>query len=202
MPPTRAAGSVFWLELPPGEVASPAPPLQASPAPAPRLPSLSPGQRFLLVDDSAMNHDVIGAFLRAAGHAVVLADSGAEAVRLAAEQQFDLILMDLRMPELDGQQATQRIRALPAPHGKVPILALTACAFRDQVEQCRQAGMDGHIAKPVDYAMLMAAVAAAITAPASRWTADPAASPEIAPAAEPRRAPGSTASHSMRRWRS
>jgi DNA-binding response OmpR family regulator len=93
--------------------------------------------------------------------------------------------MDLRMPELDGLQATQRIRALPALHGGVPILALTACTFREQIEQCRQAGMDGHIAKPVDYATLIAAVAAAITAPAARWTADPATSPETTPAAEP-----------------
>ncbi len=185
--PNPGGGSIFWLELPPGEVALPQPPFQASPAPPPRLPatppwspppSLLPGHRVLLVDDNPMNHDVIGAFLRAAGHTVVLADNGEQAVRLADEQTFDLILMDLRMPDLDGLQATQRIRALPALHGKVPILALTACTFRDQVEQCRQAGMDGHIAKPVDYATLMAAVAAAITAPASRWTGDPDASPE------------------------
>ena len=184
-------GSIFWLELPPGELASPALPVQASPAPSswsppPSLsPSLFPGHRVLLVDDNAMNHDVIGAFLRAAGHAVVLADSGAEAVRLAAEQEFDLILMDLRMPEIDGLQATRSIRALPALHGKVPILALTACTFRDQVEQCRHAGMDGHIARPVDYATLTAAVAAAIAVPASGWTADPAASLETELVAEP-----------------
>jgi CheY-like chemotaxis protein len=76
-------------------------------------------------------------------------------VRLAAAQTVDVILMDVRMPEMDGLEATRRIRALPAPYGRVPILALTAYTFHDQVAQCHNAGMNGHIAKPVDYPTLL-----------------------------------------------
>jgi signal transduction histidine kinase len=148
-------GSLFWLELPAGD-ATLVPVKQPEPAAAIAMPVR---KHILLVDDIAMNRDIIGTFLCAAGHTVVLADSGYAAVRLASEQTFDLILMDVRMPEMDGLEATRLIRALPPPYGGVPILALTAHAFDDQVAQCKVAGMDGHIAKPVDYATLAAAVA-------------------------------------------
>ena len=127
------------------------------------------GRRVLLVDDMAMNRDIIGAFLDADGHTVSLAEGGQAAVRLAAGQVFDLILMDVRMPEMDGLAATRLIRALPAPHGSVPILALTACAFREQVEQCRLAGMDGHIAKPVDFATLARVIGETMAGVPRRW---------------------------------
>ena len=149
-------GSVFWFELPTAEPASP---------PRPELvkAASSPSQRhILLVDDIKINRDIIGAFLDAAGHAVTLAEGGQEAIRLAAEQKFDLILMDVRMPEMDGLEATRRIRTLPAPHGQVPILALTAYTFPDQVAQCRDAGMDGHLPKPIDYETLIHAIDDAI----------------------------------------
>ena len=165
-------GSVFWLELPPSAECcrrhhrqTRSPPL-ASVAPA--GPPLS-GKRILLVDDIAMNRDVIGSFLRAAGHVAVLAESGPEAIRLASEQTFDLILMDVRMPGMDGLEATRRIRALPAPHGHVLILALTAYTFPEQIEQSRDAGMDGHIAKPVNYANLTGTITATVAGTRPRW---------------------------------
>jgi signal transduction histidine kinase len=144
-------GSVFWLELPPGDAA-----LMPAPQPAP-VPINRPlvGKHVLLVDDIAMNRDVIGTFLCAAGHTVIVADCGPDAIRLAREQVFDLILMDVRMPEMDGLEATRLIRALPPPHGKVPILALSAYAYGDQAAQCQAAGMDGHIEKPADYGTLI-----------------------------------------------
>jgi CheY-like chemotaxis protein len=149
-------GSIFWVELPRNEHASPAPADEVTRA------SSRPGSRVLLVDDFAMNRDVIGAFLRNAGHDVRLAESGHDGVRLAAEQDFDLILMDIRMPEMDGLEATRRIRALPDPNGQVPILALTACCLPEQILECQAAGMDGHVAKPVEHATLMQAVGGAI----------------------------------------
>jgi signal transduction histidine kinase len=159
-------GSIFWLELPAGQpaLAPVANPAVEAPAPS--------GSRILLVDDIGMNRDVIGAFLRAAGHDVELAENGYDAVRLASERMFDLILMDVRMPEMDGLEATRQIRALLAPHGRVPILALTAYFFPDQVVQCREAGMDGHVAKPVDYATLMRAVEDAIARRPQSWSSD------------------------------
>jgi signal transduction histidine kinase/HPt (histidine-containing phosphotransfer) domain-containing protein len=173
-------GSVFWLELPPATIAAAPPP--AAPQAAPPEPT---GKRILLADDIAMNRDVIGAFLRAAGHEVVAVDSGQEAVRLAADQIFNVILMDLRMPGMDGLEATRRIRALPAPRGWTPVLALTAYTFPEQVAECREAGMDGHIAKPVEYATLVRAIADAIAGVSSGWTshspAPPPAEAETAP---------------------
>jgi signal transduction histidine kinase len=161
-------GSVFWLELPPAEVAS-----AAATVPMVPIRSLPPsGQRVLLVDDIDMNRDVIGAFLQAAGHEVLLASDGKEALRLAFEQTLDLILMDVRMPEMDGLETTRRVRALPGRAGRVPIVALTAYSFPDQVAQCREAGMDGHVTKPVDYALLMHAIADAIAGVPASWTID------------------------------
>jgi signal transduction histidine kinase len=148
--PRPEGGSLFWLELPSGQIVR-------QPPPDPAVPAAAAG-RILLVDDVAMNRDVIGAFMRAAGYEAVLAEDGASAVRMAAEQSFDLILMDVRMPEMDGLEATRRIRTLPAPRGRVPILGLSAYALLDQVAECRAAGMDGHLAKPVDYAILASTI--------------------------------------------
>ena len=126
---------------------------------------------ILLVDDIEMNRDMISGMLRAAGHDVALAASGQEAVRLASEQAYDLILMDVRMPGMDGLEATRRIRSLPGPRSQVPILALTAYVLPVKIAQCRDAGMDGYVAKPVEYATLASAMSEAMagrrrTAPA------------------------------------
>jgi CheY-like chemotaxis protein len=109
----------------------------------------------LLVDDIKINVDIIGGFLAAAGRSVTVAENGETAVRLAAERDFDLILMDVRMADMDGLEATRLIRALPGAHGAVPILALTAYTSPEQVAQCLDAGMDGHVPKPLDYETLI-----------------------------------------------
>jgi HPt (histidine-containing phosphotransfer) domain-containing protein len=95
-----------------------------------------------------------------------------------------VILMDLRMPGMDGLEATRRIRAMPAPRGWTPILALTAYTFPEQVAECREAGMDGHIAKPVEYATLVRAIDEAIAGVSSSWKSHSPAPPpvEVAPA--------------------
>ncbi len=128
------------------------------------------GRKLLLVDDVAMNRDVLGAFLRAAGYVVIATDGGRQAIRLASEHLFDLILMDVRMPDTDGLEATRHIRALPAPYGSVPVLALTSYGYTEQVAQCRLAGMNGHVSKPVDDRTLVAAVDDLIAGPVSTVT--------------------------------
>jgi CheY-like chemotaxis protein/HPt (histidine-containing phosphotransfer) domain-containing protein len=146
-------GSVFWLELPLGESVA-----IASLTAEPLRQAAWPRRRVLVVDDDALNRDIVTSFLRAAGHEVVCLDNGAAAVASAGSERFDVILMDVRMPGMDGLEATRRIRALPAPHGRVPVVAVTAQVFAEQIEICRQAGMNTHVAKPFRQLELLATV--------------------------------------------
>jgi light-regulated signal transduction histidine kinase (bacteriophytochrome)/CheY-like chemotaxis protein/HPt (histidine-containing phosphotransfer) domain-containing protein len=152
--PGEGGGSVFWLELPHGH--APAPPASQAAVPAETPPATK--LHVLVVDDVAINRDIAESFLRAAGHDVTPARGGAEAVAAAAAQDFDVVLMDVRMPGMDGLEATRRIRALGGTRGAVPVIALTAQAFADQVEECRKAGMQDHLPKPFSPDMLMNAV--------------------------------------------
>jgi PAS domain S-box-containing protein len=153
-----AGGSVFWLELPLDTPESSDPDLALVPDADPVVLPL----RILVVDDVLMNRDIAEAFLRSAGHQVTSTDEGAEAVALATRGDFDVIVMDVRMPGMDGLEATRRIRSLDGARGQVPIVALTAHAFSEQIKQCQDAGMDGHLAKPFDMAALLSAVGRAV----------------------------------------
>ena len=110
-----------------------------------------------------MNRDIAGSFLRRAGYIVTCAEDGAEAVAAVASGDFDVVLMDVTMPGMDGLEATRRIRRLPGARGQIVILAVTAQAFTEQVAACRAAGMDMHLPKPFDPDALLAAVTHAIT---------------------------------------
>jgi PAS domain S-box-containing protein len=160
-----SCGSVFWLELP---FPAPNPALLPPTIPASDEPdtavAMPSGLRVLVVDDTGMNRDIAASFIRAAGHEVECADGGAEAIAAVAATDFDIVLMDVVMPEMDGLEATRRIRALQAARGRVPIVALTAHAFTAQIEECRQAGMDGHLAKPFTMASLVAALGLGLAA--------------------------------------
>ena len=121
------------------------------------------GKRLLLVDDIEVNREIAKMLLMGAGFVVDTAVNGQEAVDkvTAAEVGFyDAVLMDIQMPVMDGYEATRAIRALPDKKlAAVPILAMTANAFSDDVRAAREAGMDGHIAKPIDIPKMMAALA-------------------------------------------
>jgi CheY-like chemotaxis protein len=94
------------------------------------------------------------------GHEVLFAEDGAEAVRLVGEERLDLVLMDVRMPVLDGVEATRRIRAMSAPAASVPILGLTANIMEDEHRRYVSAGMDMVLTKPVVWPDLFAVIAA------------------------------------------
>jgi len=114
---------------------------------------------ILLVEDNPINQQVAECFLVKDGHRVTVAADGAEAVELVRTGGFDLVLMDVQMPRVDGLEATRRIRALDVPEARVPIIALTANAMRGDAERCREAGMDDYVAKPIDPARLAATIA-------------------------------------------
>jgi PAS domain S-box-containing protein len=115
--------------------------------------------RVLVVDDLAVNRELVRAILEATGHCVAEASSGAEAVEMALGAPYDLILMDLQMPGMDGFSAARAIRALAAVNRMTPIIALSANVLPEHVEACGAAGMNDHIAKPVSPAELIGAVA-------------------------------------------
>jgi CheY-like chemotaxis protein len=107
------------------------------------------GSRVLLVEDNPINQEVALSLLREVGMQADLAGDGQEALDLARESHYDLILMDMQMPVMDGLEATRLIRALPG-YAATPILALTANAFGDDREKCLAVGMNDHISKPVN----------------------------------------------------
>ena len=112
---------------------------------------------LLLVEDNPVNQDVAHDLLKNAGFAVDTAADGVEAVAMAGARKYDLILMDVQMPRMDGLTATRQIRRLPG-YAAVPILAMTANAFSADRQNCADAGMNDHIVKPVDPARLYAVI--------------------------------------------
>ena len=119
-----------------------------------------PHIRVLVVDDHPVNREVAGLMLAAAGCEVSACEDGASAVEAARAHPFDLILMDVHMPGMDGLDAARAIRALPGPASRTPILALTADTAAGDVGKCLEAGMDGHLSKPIRRQLLLDAVAA------------------------------------------
>ncbi len=148
-------GSRFWfrLDLPATEA-----PVAVTQNVA--VPTVLRPLTVLLAEDNAINQMVARGFLQRAGHRVVIANNGAEAVELiAAGGSFDLVLMDMQMPEMDGLEATRAIRAMGGKAEGMPIIALTANALQSDEERCRAAGMNDYVAKPIDPDRLNAAMA-------------------------------------------
>jgi signal transduction histidine kinase/CheY-like chemotaxis protein len=171
----RMGGSI-WLESQPGEgstfhftvtlpVAQPSLSKRqdrpASEEETPAEPALAPKRalRVLLAEDTPANQKLVRYVLDKRGHTVVVSQNGQEALERLAAEDFDLVLMDIQMPEMDGFQATAAIRALSdLRKARLPIIAMTAHAIKGDAERCLAAGMDAYLSKPVNGHELIALV--------------------------------------------
>ena len=161
------SGSRFWFVVPLKAVEEPAREVEETDSEGATAAKPGSGRRVLVVDDVSLNLTVATAMLVKAGYTVDHATHGAEAVAAVVARDYDVVLMDLQMPVMDGLEATQAIRTLSEPKRRVPILAMTAAALPGELERCRQAGMDDHLTKPLSREQLLFKV--------SQWTAQPVA---------------------------
>lgn len=116
------------------------------------------GQRLLLAEDSPTNKMLATAILREAGYQVTAVSNGRELLEALRAATYDLVIMDIFMPEMDGIEATETIRALPGQIGKVPIIAMTAYSLDSDKESCLKAGMNDYISKPIQKQEMLSTV--------------------------------------------
>ena len=157
-------GSVFtlslktpWSALSAAHVTAPAPSEDVHRAPAPLDPApASEPLRVLVAEDHPVNRKVVGLLLQSMGHQVSFAEDGQQALTQASQSDFDLVLMDIHMPVMDGLSSARHIRALPGERGQVPIVALTADVMNDAADQAMAAGMNAFLSKPLQKTQLQA----------------------------------------------
>ena len=164
---------------------------QDSGAKAGSAPEKAPRCRVLVAEDNPVNQQVTLALLRRAGHVADVVSNGEEAVDAVAALPYDLVLMDVQMPVMDGLTATRAIRRLGGPVGRIPIVAMTANAMEGDEEACLSAGMNDYLPKPVTPELLLHAVAL--------WGAAPPAAAQAVSAAPP---PAAINSNALRELRS
>jgi two-component system, sensor histidine kinase len=137
--------------------------LPAAEAPAELQAPQAVEARVLVVDDHAINRQAIALVLAPLGIVPEAASSAEEGLVRLALERFDLVLMDVYMPDMDGREATRRLRATPGPNQNTHVVAITASATKRDWEACLAAGMNGHVAKPIEPSQLYAALEAALT---------------------------------------
>jgi CheY-like chemotaxis protein len=162
---TPDKGSIFRLRF----VVRPAAPVVLRDAPAP-LGEATPqirGRRILLTDDHAVNRKVVQMFLKPFGIEIVEARDGSEALDRLSAEAFDLVLMDIHMPNMDGREAVKLIRSSNQPWADIPVVALTADAMPGDHERYMAMGMNAYVAKPIDQRELFTAISNALSAHAA-----------------------------------
>ena len=160
---TLGRGSTFWFEiaLPAGT--------QAAAGEAAKLPDQQiyaraaatgnePDSRALVAEDNAINRKLVVAYLEKMGLRADTVENGRQAVDAVRSRWYDIVLMDVQMPEMDGFEAAKEIRRLPGERGQVPIIAITAFTSSEDIERCIAAGMNDFVSKPIDRAQLRDAV--------------------------------------------
>ncbi len=152
-------GSTFRFDLPLGAPADLAPPPERMPAPDADAPQES--RRILVAEDDRLNQEVMRRILDGLGHEVAVASNGFEALERLEREPFDLVLMDVMMPGLDGVAATRRLRASGHGQADIPVIACSAHVSPEAEARYREIGMTTFLPKPVDRARLVAAIAAA-----------------------------------------
>jgi two-component system sensor histidine kinase RpfC len=171
------AGEPLPRETMPSASPAAAPPASSLPAPARKL-------KILLAEDNSANRKILRRILELAGHQVTVANDGEAALAVLDRDRFDLALMDINMPEMSGYEAAKLYRMEHLGEGRMPIIALTADATSETERQCREAGMDAVLTKPVEAAQLLAAIDETYARVATPGTA---ASPVVTPiSAHPR----------------
>jgi CheY-like chemotaxis protein len=169
-------GSTFWFEVPLPRAEALAPPAEVAEPDAIDRPL-----RLLLVEDVAINRELVKTVLAPFDIEIDTAEDGFEAIEAFRTGVYDLVLMDVQMPGMDGLAATRRIRDLPqASAATTPIVAMTANVLPDQIARCLEAGMDGHLGKPMSPGELLTTIA--------HWTSHP--RPVLAAEARPVEAAG------------
>ena len=151
-------GSTFYFRLAVHETEAPVEPL------TPLACARSNPARILVAEDLDMNQFIVQRMLETAGHAVTIVGNGAEALEALRRNRFDLVLMDMEMPVMNGLAAAEAIRRSGAPFSAVPIIALTANSMASEIERCQRAGMEDHLSKPIDRTLLLDTI--------DRWLAD------------------------------
>jgi CheY-like chemotaxis protein len=147
-------GSTFRFSIAAPAGGKPAAEQAVSPLPAPLPP-----RRVLVAEDNPTNRQILAAYLGMAGHEVRMVTNGLEALAEVQRGGFDLVIMDVQMPLMDGITATRRIRALDGPWSAIPVVALTASAMHGDREHCLAAGMTDYVTKPVSVEALYGAIA-------------------------------------------
>ncbi|MCH1581347.1 MAG: response regulator [Luminiphilus sp.] len=156
----RGEGATFEFSLPVTAVEMHAPAANITKDPV----GLELTHRLLLVEDSAVNQMLTQALLETLGHSVALADDGYQAINLCSQEPFDVILMDLQMPGIDGLDTTRRIKGEAGPNQATPIIPLTANVGEEFHEKVKEVGMVGFIEKPIDRDQMAREIAAVMKA--------------------------------------
>jgi CheY-like chemotaxis protein len=150
---TPGCGSTFWFTVRCSQGFEP-----QAPAVAPRSETTARSLKILVAEDNALIQKLISKLLAKAGHQAEIVHNGAQAVTAVEARFYDLVVMDMQMPELDGVSAARKIRQSRGPMREVPIIALTGNALVGQRESCLAAGMNDYLSKPFEPEQLYAAI--------------------------------------------